>query len=92
MFELVRQLWECGDTMSVASEHSYGASSVTKETLVPSHDGSANVNMALVRTSGLTEIIEPLGIQDAMGADQVPLIRYPVYLFIYLRLVLNFSH
>ena len=74
MFELVRQLWECGDTMSVASDHSYGSSIVSKEKLVSSHDGSTNVNMALGRTSGLTEIIEPLGIQDVMGADQVPLI------------------
>ena len=70
MFELVRELYGF-DCPCLVSQHSYGSVTVNKEMLIAVDHPYANVDITAVRSTALTEIIEPVAVQNSIDSSSI---------------------
>ena len=75
MFELFRELYGV-DCPSLVSQHSFGSVTVNPEMLITVDHPYENVDMTVVRSTALTEIIEPVAVEDSIDSSSINLVLF----------------
>jgi hypothetical protein len=58
------------------SQHSYGPVTVNKEMPIEVDHPYANVDMTAMRSTALTEIVEPVAVQDSIDSSSINLVLF----------------